>query len=186
MAARHGRALARWWTHFEQTIIHHHEREDDVIWPELERRRPEFGESRGVLEVDHHALDEAMSAVRVVTGAAADGDDPTARHGAITRFATLLVDHLRREEAAAFPLIADSFTNEEFREIEEQMSKQLSLGQSVFEIPWVLESAEPSVRALADELLPAPVRLLNRLWFTPRYRRLVATLFEDLDVVRAR
>ena len=111
-------------------------------------------------------------------------DDPTARHGAITRFATLLVDHLRREEAAAFPLIADSFTNEEFREIEEQMSKQLSLGQSVFEIPWVLESAEPSVRALADELLPAPVRLLNRLWFTPRYRRLVATLFEDLDVVR--
>ena len=66
------------------------------------------------------------------------------------------------------------------------MSKQLSLGQSVFEIPWVLESAEPSVRALADELLPAPVRLLNRLWFTPRYRRLVATLFEDLDVVRAR
>jgi hypothetical protein len=29
---------------------------------------------------------------------------------------------------------------------------------------------------MAAELLPAPIRLLNRVVFTPRYRRLAATL----------
>jgi hemerythrin-like domain-containing protein len=169
--------LSTWWQRFERTIVHHHEREDSVIWPELVTRQPEFAEARASLEVDHHALDESLLAVRNVIAAAASGtDDPSVRRLATREFATLLTDHLAREEAAAFPLIAEAFTDDEFRVIEKQMSKQVTLGHIAFELPWVMDEADERVCALGKELLPAPVHMLNRLIFTPRYRRLTAVL----------
>jgi hemerythrin-like domain-containing protein len=177
LPARTAKPLAQWWQRFERTIVHHHEREDSVIWPELVNRRPEFADARAPLEIDHHALDEAMLAVRnAVAGAAGGVDDPAVRRLVVREFATLLADHLAREESAAFPLIADAFTDEEFRVIEKQMSKQVSLGHIAFELPWVMDEADERVRALGKELLPAPVHLLNRLIFAPRYRRLTALL----------
>jgi hemerythrin-like domain-containing protein len=171
--------LSTWWQRFERTIVHHHEREDSVIWPELVNRRPGFAGARATLEMDHHGLDESMLAVRNVIAAAAMGtDDPAVRRIATREFATLLTDHLAREEAAAFPLIADAFTDDEFRVIEKQMSKQVTLGNIAFELPWVIDEADERVCALGKELLPAPVHLLNRLIFTPRYRRLTAVLRE--------
>ena len=169
--------LSTWWQRFERTIVHHHEREDSVIWPELVIRRPEFAVARATLAIDHHALDESMVAVRNAIAAAASGtDDPDVRGLATREFATLLTDHLAREEAAAFPLIADAFTDEEFHLIEKQMSKKVTLGHIAFELPWVMDEADERVCALGKELLPAPVHLLDRLIFTPRYRRLTAVL----------
>jgi iron-sulfur cluster repair protein YtfE (RIC family) len=172
-----GEQLRRWWAHVEAAIVHHHEREDDLLWPDLMARRPAFAERHAQLEADHDALDEAMLALHDAFAAMAAGDDdPAARHAAVAGFATLLDEHLRREEAAAFPLIAEAYTAEEYAVIEKAFAEGSSIARMAFELPWVLDGTGAELDALVAELLPAPIRLLNRLVFTTRYRRIAAPL----------
>jgi hypothetical protein len=107
---------------------------------------------------------------------AAGIDDATARHDAIVGFATLLDQHLEREEAAAFPLIAEAYTAGEYAVIEKQFAEGSTIGRMAFELPWVLDGTGSALDGLVAELLPTPIRLLNRLVFTRRYRRIAAPL----------
>ena len=139
-----GSALVAWWSRVEGAIVHHHEAEDGIVWPDLVVRRPEFADRRAELEVDHHALDEAMLAVRRALIAMAGGhDEVVSRHEALTGFARLLDDHLRREEAAAFPLLAVAVTPEEYAALERRLGDGSSLGRIAFELPWVLDERDP-------------------------------------------
>ena len=64
VAATTGEQLLDWWRRVETAIVHHHQAEDEVVWPDLVARRPAFGERRPELEVDHHALDDAGPTLR--------------------------------------------------------------------------------------------------------------------------
>src|SRR5690349_19362378 len=63
-SAQAAAAIQRWYGKFEREVVHHHEREDDVVWPILLEAAPEFGDDLGQLAEDHHALDAAMTATR--------------------------------------------------------------------------------------------------------------------------
>jgi iron-sulfur cluster repair protein YtfE (RIC family) len=169
-------ALRAWWDRFAAVIVRHHEREDTIVWPELLRRDPGFAAESVVLEADHAELDEAMAAV----GAALAGDGRAGAARAAGTFATVLTDHLAREEAAAFPRLTACFTAEEWAEIEHRLSEGTPLPHLAFELPWVLDGMDAELRAVARTMLPAPVRALNALVFAPRYRRIVRPLVEGL------
>jgi hypothetical protein len=167
-------ALRRWFDRFEEAIVHHHQREDDIVWPELVSRDPSFAVELDRLAADHHALDEAMAAVR---GALAR-QDADAAHGAAGALAELLHDHLAREEAAAFPAIAAAFTADEYAEVERRLSKGGSLRQLAFEAPWVLDSLPADRAAALLATIPLVLRIAHRAAFLPAYRRLAQPVLE--------
>jgi hypothetical protein len=178
---RHAERVQRWYRRFRAEIEHHHQREDDVLWPALLPRAPEFRAAAPALAEDHEALDARLAALdgalgAVVTGVALDRAHRAATIAEADALATLLVAHLEREEAAAFPAIARTFSAEEFAAIEQQLLKGTSLRLLAFELPWALDGLDAGRRAEALRGVPAPFRLLHRLAFEPAYRRLVAPL----------
>jgi hypothetical protein len=164
--------LDRWYERFHFTIVHHHEREDDVVWPELRERAPEFSAFEGELTLDHHRLDHALSAMAVVLR------EPGTPGGvdAACHLRDLLFDHLAREEAAAFGLIASHFTAEEYGEIEHRLMKGTALRSMIFEVPWVFEGMDPYREAEMLKKAPAPVRFLQRTVLPRWYRNFAAPL----------
>jgi hemerythrin-like domain-containing protein len=173
------RALQRWFTKFEREVEHHHHREDEVVWPMLLERAPEFGAHLDQLEDDHHQLDVAMAAVRTALAALATRADDDGRAEADAAAVALrdhLHDHLDREEAAAFPMLAAAFTPEAYAELEKQLLKATSKRLIAFELPFAFDGlpAGSGVEQLAE--LPLLVRVLHRLVWQPSYDRLVAPL----------
>jgi hypothetical protein len=167
-------ALRRWFDRFEQTIVHHHEREDTIVWGELVARDPGFGAELDQLEADHHALDEAMSAVR----AALWRQDWHLAIDAADVLAELLHDHLDREEAAAFPRLARTFTAEQYGEIEQRLQQGTPFSHLSFEVAWALDGVEPERLAALLATVPVPLRILYRVWFRPAYARIAKPLRE--------
>jgi hemerythrin-like domain-containing protein len=171
------RQLVAWYARYRGAIEHHHAREDELLWPALVERSPGFAEAREVLEADHVELDDALEDMARALAGLADGTRGRASLVPLAvRLRDLLVDHLAREEAAAFPRLSAVYTPEEWEEIERQFMKGSGLRELAFEVPWVL-GALPA-EAQADMIAGAPwlLRVLNRLVFTPRYRRLSAVL----------
>jgi hypothetical protein len=167
-------ALRRWFDRFEATIEHHHEREDTVVWPELSARRPDFATHLPQLEEDHQELDRAMASVR----AALLAEDPAAGIDAADGLDGLLHDHLGREEAAAFPVLAESYAAEDWAQVEQRLQQGTSFRHLAFEVPWALDGIEPARLAELLATLPLPLRFLHRAWWGPAYRRVAAPLAE--------
>jgi hemerythrin HHE cation binding domain-containing protein len=170
-------ALLRWFDQFRTAIEHHHEREDDTVWPALVERSPGFAADLATLAADHVALDAAMHDTRSALADRAAGHGPASHAvGAAERLRDLLVEHLTREEAAAFDRLAAAYTAEEYHAVERAMATGMSARSLAFVLPWVMEGVEPLAEAEMLHSLPAPIRAAYRLVFRRRYSRLSAPL----------
>jgi hemerythrin-like domain-containing protein len=167
------RSLARWFARFCAELVHHHEREDEIVWPELLQRSPDFAADQEALTSDHEALDAAL--VRMTAALDRLGHDLGSRTdagAAAGDLRDLLLAHLDREEAAAFPRLAVAYPADEYASLEQRLIKGTPLRLMAFELPWVMDGVEPAVTGETADVLPLPIRLLDRLVFTPAYRRL--------------
>ena len=168
--------LVRWFTRFHASIEHHHRREDDLIWPRLAERSPDFAADLAVLTEDHHVLDRSLD--RTTRALRALADEPEAGRGearlATAELATILTEHLAREEAAAFGRLGATYTADEYADLEVEIRAGSSLGQLAFEAPWVLDRLPSDAQARIFGDAPLALRTLYRFGFRPRYRRLAA------------
>jgi hypothetical protein len=175
---RRARRLARWYGHFLASIEHHHQREDLVVWPLLVDRDPSFAAETAALQHDHEVLDDALHSVARALCDLVDGTvaDPGLLVATATRLRHHLDEHLDREEAAAFPRIARSFTADEYHEVEKELREGLSMSELAFEAPWILDGlAAEQAEAMIGEV-PVALRVLYYLAFRPRYQRIAAVL----------
>jgi hypothetical protein len=163
-------AVLGWYRCFRAALETHHQREDTILWPELLRRDPSFADANFVLAKDHHELDIALEAVELTLQG--DGDAAAAAR----RLGDVLVDHLAREEAAAFPRIAACFTAAEYEQIERGFLKGTSLRHLAFEVPWVLDGLSEAEFAEVKASAPRALVLLHRFVFAPRYAKTAAPL----------
>ncbi|MDH2443449.1 hemerythrin domain-containing protein [Amnibacterium sp. CER49] len=176
-------ALSRWWRSFSGAVRHHFRAEDEGIWPTLTRHAPGIGPTLEDLSAQHRRIESELSGVdrrfdalpTVVTtaGLAADRADLLV---ALTQVQAAILDHLALEEREAVPVLATRVPPPECRRIERNMVKGLSLREVADLLPRILAFADDAERATMLARLPPPVRLLNRLLFTPRYHRTRATL----------
>jgi len=172
-----GAHLRRWFAHFTAEIAHHHQREDDLVFPALVERAPDFSVDLDVLEADHHALDGAMAETR--TALARFGSEATSRAVAAQSarsLTMLLTAHLEREEDATFGRIAAHFSPDEYATLEAQMLRSTPRKLLAFEAPFVLDHLDRETRRDRLATVPAAARLLYRIAFVPAYRRLDAAL----------
>ncbi len=178
-AARYGtqdeeahEALLLGWHGLSSSLHHHHTIEDTHIWPVIRSKlagRPDDLAVLDAMEQEHGLIDPAIAAVEAVFADRDASVDEVAER--ITGFVDLLSHHLSHEEQDAFPLIRTMVAKPEWDALNKASMKELSYSEIAALSPWLLEGATPEdvSRILAE--LPAPLRLVHRYWWNPRYRK---------------
>ena len=133
-------ALARRWHGFATSLHHHHQVEDDWIWPALLRRAGTEG--RQVLQAmqdEHTALDPLVEACAGGFRAMTAAPDAAARDrlaADVGRIRAVLGDHLAHEETSALPLAQRYLPVAAWKDSELAARKEFGLADLGFTVPW--------------------------------------------------
>jgi hemerythrin-like domain-containing protein len=166
------------WRNLVRELTHHHEAEDDNIWPLLERR----GFDPALLadmESEHaamkHALGSASAAIDdVVTsptsataGAAAD---------AVSDCAGVVNTHLEHEERDVEPIALQLADDPEWKAMTKKL-RPASIVDASNALAWMQDGAGERERSSLRATIPGPVVTLLTLLLARRYRREVAPVW---------
>jgi iron-sulfur cluster repair protein YtfE (RIC family) len=164
--ARADRALQvrEGWENFKTQLLVHHTVEDAALWPRLAAKvdDPLLKE----MEEEHARIDPLLAAVdRALEADAADLGER------VRELAEVLEAHLEHEEEAALPLIQAVLTPADWGEFRRAMARRQGIRGAAVWVPWITDGMSPADRHAFLSRLPAPLRVLNRLLWTPRYHR---------------
>lgn len=157
--------LRRWFDAFREALGHHHRLEDDHFWPAL-RTHPDGPGVEAAMHGEHERLDRALEDV------AASFDDPNALRQTVDVLADVLADHLAHEERTALALLGTHLSPAAFAAVDRQAHRAAGLRYVAFALPWLLDDLAPRDAEALRAATPRPFRLLLRVWWQPRYRRL--------------
>jgi len=140
-------ALARRWDRFAEVLHHHHQVEDDYIWPVLERHAADDGETAATemlhaMEAEHGQIDPALAGVETAFRAMADhpcADHRNALDVRVTAVRAALLEHLRHEETDALPYLQRVATPDEEKAMAQGAERGYPLSITPFVVPWVAE-----------------------------------------------
>ncbi|MHC1558744.1 hemerythrin domain-containing protein [Actinomycetospora sp. C-140] len=140
-----GVALARWIGRVADEIHHHHEAEDDVLWPVLERHARDRVDLAALTD-DHAALDPLLARVRAAADDVAGGGPADALAQHLGELADLLAEHIAEEEREVFPIILAHVPQADWHAVEAAVRDRG--GDIGFALPRVAAAATPE--ELAD------------------------------------
>ncbi|GIJ44021.1 hypothetical protein Val02_09070 [Virgisporangium aliadipatigenens] len=92
-------------------LRHHHESEDDILWPRLIVADPAAGDRLAALSTEHDALDAALDALE-----ATEISDRPALADAAKAVRDLVHKHLEAEEPVLFPALEATMSDDEWAE----------------------------------------------------------------------
>lgn len=169
-AARSGGGADRQaWENFKRQLHVHHTVEDTALWPRLRSAvadRPQALELVTEMQAEHARLEPVLAAVdESVTRGSADVPER------IQELAAVLGGHMKHEEDAALPLIQEVLTAKDWGAFRSAMARRQGPRGAAAYVPWLVDGATPADRRKYLAVFPAPVRLLNRLFWEPGYRR---------------
>ncbi|MFE3033812.1 hemerythrin domain-containing protein [Streptomyces canus] len=95
-------------------LRHHHESEDDVLWPQLTAADPATAAGLADLAAEHDALDAALDALAAAP--VRDADERTALVDAAVAVRDLVHAHLEHEEPVLFPALTTHMSDEAWAE----------------------------------------------------------------------
>jgi hypothetical protein len=156
------------WANFKAQLHVHHSVEDASLWPRLVPLAKDTRARRLLedMEVEHARIDPLL--VGFDQALEDDAEDLVVR---VKELTDVLGRHLEHEEEEALPFIQEVLTPADWRAFARAMAREQGIrGASVW-IPWIVDGMAP---ADADTFLarfPAPLRLVDRLLWTPRYER---------------
>ena len=165
----HAIQVGRGWENFKTQLLLHHSVEDSNLWPRLREVLADQPDDLALvdeMEAEHHQLEPALAAVDVALS-----DRPSVLAGAARDLKVVLEGHLEHEEDEALPLMQSVLTPADWTSFAGEMRCRQGVRGAAAYVPWVLDEMSPSEQRQFLALLPAPVRLVNRLLWEPRYRR---------------
>lgn len=154
-----------WWQRLRETIEWHHTSEDDVLWPGLRRKDPDFDAQARELHEDHEELDAAMDAVSTAIAHRGDGL-VRASH----TFESVLRDHLRDEERIIFPVF-ERLGERAYLAEERKVVASAPMRVMTHLQPWMFDGAPRRSVAHVSATIPPPVRLIGATLLHKRYER---------------
>lgn len=170
--ARHAREML-------DALHHHHENEDELLWPRLLERAPPDAGLVARMEAQHGAIGEIFRRVGAVLPdwqRTAGAQDRESLAGDLGELHARLVEHLDEEEQHVLPVVARTVTESEWAELAERGFKAMPKDRALVFLGHILEEASPQERARFLRRVPPPVRLLYR-WIGRRaYTRETAAL----------
>lgn len=160
----------------------HHETEDDLAWPVLLTRAEPSSVLIDRMQEQHRGLHTAISDVRTLTGAWVDEPAPEAASALSASLYDLLEhlqEHLDDEEADVVPLLAATFSIEEWEAVGRKGFEKFTPEQRFIAMGQMLEVATPAEAAAMTAKLPWPVMALWRVVGRRRYRRYLEAVRRD-------
>ncbi|HEY5136263.1 MAG TPA: hemerythrin domain-containing protein [Candidatus Nanopelagicales bacterium] len=160
-------------------LHHHHEGEDELLYPVLIAKVPEQAAHTEEVEHEHQLVAGAIDAVS--TACSGWRRRPTAETGealaaALDSLNAQLQPHLDDEERDIVPLAAVTLTQEEWEAIGEHSRSQIPRNKMAIAFGMLLEPLDDSDRAYMKATLPAPVRLLYPLLIQRPWTKYATTL----------
>ena len=149
-------------------LHHHHSSEDDLLWPVLLQRVTLHTELVHRMEAQHKQLHVSLERINtLLPGWRATGDVVTGRElaGEFEMAAPVLNEHLAEEESEILPLASAHVTQAEWDAMGEQARSGSPKGRDgFFGLGELMQDTNPKERALFLAELPAPVRIMWRLF----------------------
>jgi hemerythrin-like domain-containing protein len=181
--AARARQLRAHWDFMAEQLHHHHQVEDDALWPLVRPKLAGRDEDLAVLDemvAQHLALSPTTEAVE--TGFVALSENPTDGAAAaladrIDALAVALGAHLDAEETRCFPVVDAALSLEEFESFGKATAKAVGMRGSARFFPWIFDGADPVERGAVLTMPPPPVRILCQRVWEPRYQRRSAILW---------
>jgi hemerythrin-like domain-containing protein len=160
-------------------LHHHHNGEDEGLYPLVVRRNPEAAELCERMDEDHDAITPAMEALREAARRhLADPDSPDSRLlAALAALEEPLVPHLAREEREMMPVVAASISHAEWVAWHESMING-SKSELAFEGHWLLDNADEESTAIVVAPVPPVLRFVLLKLLGGPYRRQRALLWD--------
>jgi hemerythrin-like domain-containing protein len=160
-------------------LHHHHESEDELLYPLLEQRLPEQSEMLERVDHEHLAIGNALDEVR--TSCTAWRAAPTAESGevlaaALDHLSETCAPHLDHEERNVVPLAAVTLTEQEWHAVGEHSRASIPRDKLAVAFGLLTEHLDDADAAFMKGHLPAPVRLLYPLLIDRPWQKYAATL----------
>lgn len=141
-------------------IHHHHQAEDDVLWPVLEASAGAVVDLRELTD-DHRQLDPLLDAIRrdarVLAAAPGDRDAAERLATVLGTLRDLLDEHIDDEERTVFPVIRRYVSDADWDKVEAAVRKGGKLG---FELPRIERYATPDELAELKRMAGPVLRML--------------------------
>jgi hemerythrin-like domain-containing protein len=148
-------------------LHHHHEAEDQNLWPLLRERVPDRTELFDTMEGQHRGIDPALRQALTAgkqwtqTGSASSRD---AFADALEAAAGPILAHLDQEEADILPLAQVNVTDQEWGRLAQHVLKTTPKKDLIKGLGAVLEDADARERELMLSVVPAVPKLLYALF----------------------
>jgi len=160
-------------------LHHHHESEDELLYPVLIAKVPEQAAHTEEVEHEHQLVAGAIDAVS--TACAAWRAAPSAETGealaaSLDGLNAQLQPHLDDEERDIVPLAAVTLTQEEWEAVGEHSRAHIQRDKMAIAFGMLLEPLDEDDRAHMKAMLPAPVRLLYPLLIQRPWSKYAETL----------
>jgi hypothetical protein len=183
-------ALLRRWQLFSIALHHHHNGEDDWLWPVLVERA-ERGEKQllEAMEQEHAQIDPALEACVAGLRRLAETADPDAHAALVVRMTATkeaLHRHLAHEETETMALLQRVLSPQEWHEMDEKFKRSFTPRQLAWAVPWIVDELPDDVlRGIFAQPGAAPLKLVHVL-FRKRFAKLNSAAFRHVDAVPAR
>lgn len=156
------------WENFKNQLLLHHRVEDSHLFPPLRRAVAHRPQDLTLIEqmfAEHAQIEPLLGAV----DKALIQENGFAEHS--DELATTLNKHLEHEERSALPLIQSVLNPADWKDFMSEMRRQQGIKGAALFVPWILDRTSPDERRVYLGLFPAPVRLINWLFWQSRYER---------------
>ena len=160
-------------------LHHHHEGEDELLYPELIQRVPEQAPMTEQVEHEHLAIKTALEAASAACSAWRQ--QPSAETGealaaALDHLNVVVQPHLDDEENKVVPLAAVTFTQQEWDAIGKHGVAWIPRNKRGIAFGMILEPLGDADRAYMMRSLPAPVRMLYPFLIERPWKKYASTL----------
>ena len=166
------------WGNLVRELTHHHEAEDENIWPFLARRGFDH-ELLAAMESEHATMKQALSSAS--TAIAAVVASPTTVHAtaaanAVASCSGVVNRHLDHEERDVEPIILGLEDDPEWKAVVKKL-RPASIVDAANSLAWMQDGAGERERSSLRAAIPGPVLSLLTLLLARRYQREVAPVW---------
>ena len=166
------------WGNLVRELTHHHEAEDDNVWPFLERRGVDPA-LLTALESEHVAMKNALESASTAIDRVAEA--PTSAHArsaadVVADCASVVNAHLEHEERDVEPIAVGLEDDPEWKALAKKL-RPPSIVDAANALAWMQDGAGERERSSLRATIPGPVVTLLTLLLARRYRREVAPVW---------
>ncbi len=156
-------ALAARFQWFDRLLTHHHEGEEEILWPVL-RTSPPTTEEVGELTDEHERIVAALAAARaafVTFGGSATASDATSAASAVRELNAAATEHFTHEESEMVELCskADPVA---LKAAFKKLGRRAGPREGLWFMQWVCDGAPADDKVFLRRVIPPPVHWLSK------------------------